>query len=117
MSSESDVIEYTGGIVLYKNLENPPIGNLAVNFAGGWTVLRVQADKPGLWLFHCTVMSHYYMGMGTTFGFGLNEGLPKPNPFNKGNENTKAAVSSAMSSSLMSTMTILAAGIIAIALN
>jgi len=31
------------------------------------------------------------MGMGTTFGFGLNEGLPEPNPFNKAVNTTSAS--------------------------
>jgi len=81
VSTETSPVKYSDGLILYKNMENPPRRNLAVNFAGGWTVLRIKADKPGLWLFHCTVMSHYYMGMGTTFGVGLNKDLPEPNPF------------------------------------
>jgi len=80
VDGNGDNVEYEGGIVYLKNTVNPPKQNLAVNFAGGWTVLRIKADNPGLWWFHCTVMSHWHMGMGATFGFGLNE-LPKPNPF------------------------------------
>jgi len=80
VNSETGPNEYDGGIIWHKNIVNPPMRNLAVNFAGGWTVLRIKADNPGLWWFHCTVMSHFHMGMGTTFGFGLNN-LPRPNPF------------------------------------
>jgi len=80
ITNESSRVEYAEGDIWHKNLVNPPLRNLAVNFAGGWTVLRIKADNPGLWWFHCTVMAHFHQGMGMTFGFGLND-LPKPNPF------------------------------------
>jgi FtsP/CotA-like multicopper oxidase with cupredoxin domain len=29
----------------------------------GWTKLRMIADNPGLWMFHCHIGAHTYMGM------------------------------------------------------
>jgi FtsP/CotA-like multicopper oxidase with cupredoxin domain len=29
----------------------------------GWTKLRMIADNPGLWMFHCHIGAHSYMGM------------------------------------------------------
>jgi len=73
-------LDYGAGQIHFKNTQDPPLRNLAVNFAGGWTVLRVRADNPGAWLVHCTVMSHWHMGMGVVMAFGLDQ-LPQPSPF------------------------------------
>ena len=29
----------------------------------GWTKIRLIADNPGLWLFHCHIGAHSFMGM------------------------------------------------------
>jgi hypothetical protein len=38
---------------------------------GGWTALRFHANNPGVWLFHCHVEAHVFMGMGVVFEEGV----------------------------------------------
>jgi FtsP/CotA-like multicopper oxidase with cupredoxin domain len=33
----------------------------------GWTKIRFIADNPGLWLLHCHIGSHFFMGMSILF--------------------------------------------------
>ncbi|XP_062179141.1 L-ascorbate oxidase-like [Phragmites australis] len=49
------------------NLRDPPLRNTAVIFPYGWTVLRLVADNPGVWAFHCHIEPHLHMGMGVVF--------------------------------------------------
>lgn len=38
---------------------------------GGRTALRLRADNPDVWAFHCLTESHFYMGMGVMFEEGI----------------------------------------------
>uniref|UniRef100_A0A0E0QTI1 L-ascorbate oxidase n=2 Tax=Oryza TaxID=4527 RepID=A0A0E0QTI1_ORYRU len=38
----------------------------------GWTAVRFRASNPGVWLFHCHLEAHVYMGMGVVFEEGVD---------------------------------------------
>ena len=61
------------------NLANPIMRNTVPLYPYGWTALRFRADNPGVWLFHCHIESHFYMGMGVVFEAGIDKvgTLPK----------------------------------------
>ncbi|MED6181434.1 hypothetical protein PIB30_019332 [Stylosanthes scabra] len=54
------------------NLENPILKNTVPVHPYGWTALRFRANNPGVWLFHCHIDSHFYMGMGVVFAEGID---------------------------------------------
>ncbi|KAL2906003.1 L-ascorbate oxidase [Bienertia sinuspersici] len=75
------------------NLVNPIMKNTVPLHPYGWTAIRFKADNPGVWLFHCHIDSHFFMGMGIVFeegvervgklpasimGCGLTKGLISP---------------------------------------
>ncbi|XP_002528975.2 L-ascorbate oxidase [Ricinus communis] len=53
------------------NLVDPIMKNTVPVHPCGWTALRFQADNPGVWLFHCHIESHFFMGMGVVFEEGV----------------------------------------------
>jgi len=55
------------------NLINPIMRNTVPLYPYGWTALRFRADNPGVWLFHCHIEFHFYMGMGIVFEAGLEK--------------------------------------------
>lgn len=61
------------------NLINPIKKNTVPLHPYGWTALRFQANNPGVWLFHCHIESHFYLGMGVVFEEGIEKvgKLPK----------------------------------------
>ncbi|GAB4848666.1 hypothetical protein Ancab_003377 [Ancistrocladus abbreviatus] len=61
------------------NLVDPIKKNTVPLHPYGWTALRFRADNPGVWLFHCHIDSHFYMGMGVVFKEGIEKvgKLPK----------------------------------------
>jgi len=38
----------------------------------GWTKLRMLADNPGLWMFHCHIGAHSFMGMNVLLKEGID---------------------------------------------
>ena len=54
------------------NLVNPIKKNTVPLHPYGWTAIRFQADNPGVWLFHCHVEAHLFMGMGVVFEEGID---------------------------------------------
>lgn len=44
------------------NTVNPPLRDTATLPQGGWVVIRFKADNPGLWLLHCHLFMHQFMG-------------------------------------------------------
>lgn len=54
------------------NLRNPIMKNTVALHPYGWTALRFQANNPGVWLFHCHIESHFFMGMGVVFTEGID---------------------------------------------
>ncbi|CAI0429045.1 unnamed protein product [Linum tenue] len=53
------------------NLVDPIMKNTVPVHPYGWTALRFKADNPGVWMFHCHIESHFYMGMGVVFEEGI----------------------------------------------
>ncbi|PON90174.1 Laccase [Trema orientale] len=49
------------------NLVNPQIRNTIAVPAGGWAVIRFQANNPGIWLMHCHLDVHLPWGLATAF--------------------------------------------------
>ncbi|GJN38145.1 hypothetical protein PR202_gb27159 [Eleusine coracana subsp. coracana] len=61
------------------NLRDPVMKNTVALHPMGWTAVRFRADNPGVWLFHCHIEAHVYMGMGVVFEEGIDKvgRLPK----------------------------------------
>ena len=55
------------------NFINPIMRNTVPLYPYGWTALRFRADNPGVWLFHCHIEFHFYMGMGIVFEAGVEK--------------------------------------------
>ncbi|XP_039158255.1 L-ascorbate oxidase-like [Eucalyptus grandis] len=55
------------------NLANPIMKNTVAVHPYGWTALRFVADNPGVWLFHCHIESHFYMGTRVVFEEGVEK--------------------------------------------
>ncbi|KAL5205527.1 hypothetical protein ABZP36_033736 [Zizania latifolia] len=53
------------------NVRNPVMKNTVVLHPQRWTAVRFKADNPGVWLFHCHLEAHVYMGMGVVFEAGV----------------------------------------------
>ncbi|XP_074306444.1 L-ascorbate oxidase-like [Silene latifolia] len=53
------------------NLVDPILKNTVPIHPYGWTAIRFKANNPGVWLFHCHIESHFYMGMGIVFEEGI----------------------------------------------
>ncbi|GMN47810.1 hypothetical protein TIFTF001_016985 [Ficus carica] len=64
------------------NLVNPQSRNTIGVPAGGWAVIRFQANNPGIWLMHCHVEIHLSMGLAMAFevenGPNRSSTLPPP---------------------------------------
>ncbi|XP_050206087.1 L-ascorbate oxidase [Mercurialis annua] len=54
------------------NLVDPIMKNTVPVHPYGWTALRFKSDNPGVWLFHCHIESHFFMGMGVVFEEGID---------------------------------------------
>ncbi|XVE86735.1 hypothetical protein DITRI_Ditri18aG0057500 [Diplodiscus trichospermus] len=63
------------------NLVDPIMKNTVALHPYGWTALRFQADNPGVWLFHCHIEAHFYLGMLVVFESGVEKvgNIPKSN--------------------------------------
>ncbi|KAE8124514.1 hypothetical protein FH972_019392 [Carpinus fangiana] len=53
------------------NLVDPIMKNTVALYPYGWTALRFRADNPGVWIFHCHIEPHFFMGMGIVFEAGM----------------------------------------------
>ncbi|CAK9133935.1 unnamed protein product [Ilex paraguariensis] len=66
------------------NLVNPQQRNTIAVPVGGWTVVRFQANNPGVWLMHCHLDVHLPWGLATSFvvenGGTPSSTLPPPPP-------------------------------------
>ncbi|CAM6125561.1 unnamed protein product [Calypogeia fissa] len=58
-----DAARQTDGLNTY----DPPLRNTVSVPRGGWAVIRVLFDNPGMWLFHCHLDKHTAWGMQTVF--------------------------------------------------
>ncbi|KAL4433040.1 hypothetical protein ABPG77_006467 [Micractinium sp. CCAP 211/92] len=65
------------------NTVNPPLRDTATLPQSGWVVLRFKADNPGVWIFHCHLLWHQYMGQMVMLAEAVDElpdrpkGLPR----------------------------------------
>ncbi|KAK1632232.1 hypothetical protein QYE76_006547 [Lolium multiflorum] len=59
------------------NVKDPIMKNTVPLHPDGWTAIRFHANNPGVWLFHCHVEAHVFMGMGVVFEEGV-ERAPGP---------------------------------------
>lgn len=55
------------------NLANPKMKDTVYIPAQGYVVLRIHANNPGIWFFHCHVLWHSGAGMAMAIQVGLNE--------------------------------------------
>ncbi|CAM0952255.1 unnamed protein product [Alopecurus aequalis] len=53
------------------NVKDPIMKNTVPLHPDGWTALRFHANNPGVWLFHCHIEAHVFMGMGVVFEEGV----------------------------------------------
>ncbi|XP_020236502.1 laccase-7 [Cajanus cajan] len=66
------------------NFVNPQIRNTISVPVGGWSVIRFQANNPGIWLVHCHLETHLPWGLAMAFevenGPTPSSTLPAPPP-------------------------------------
>ncbi|OMP01100.1 Multicopper oxidase, type 1 [Corchorus olitorius] len=55
------------------NLADPIMKNTVPLHPYGWTALRFKADNPGVWLFHCHIEAHFFLGMLVVFESGVEQ--------------------------------------------
>nr|KAG5686608.1 hypothetical protein BaRGS_006282 [Batillaria attramentaria] len=74
-----------GGVVPGLNLDNPIRKDTIIVPTGGYVVVRIKADNPGMWYMHCHIEMHHLSGMalmldGTAPSFGpVPQGFPTCN--------------------------------------
>ena len=61
-----------------RNLYNPPLKDTVTVPDAGYTLVRLTADNPGYWLFHCHMSWHAEVGMSLVFKVGDSDQIPKP---------------------------------------
>uniref|UniRef100_A0ACD5XTQ8 Uncharacterized protein n=1 Tax=Avena sativa TaxID=4498 RepID=A0ACD5XTQ8_AVESA len=54
------------------NVKDAIMKNTVPLHPDGWTAIRFHANNPGVWLFHCHVEAHVFMGMGVVFEEGVD---------------------------------------------
>ncbi|KAK2158374.1 hypothetical protein NP493_1804g00021 [Ridgeia piscesae] len=52
------------------NLVDPPVRDVVIVPAGGYTVIRFRSTNPGFWIFHCHLEMHIMEGMGLVLRVG-----------------------------------------------
>uniref|UniRef100_A0ACD5XUI2 Uncharacterized protein n=1 Tax=Avena sativa TaxID=4498 RepID=A0ACD5XUI2_AVESA len=53
------------------DVKDPIMKNTVPLHPDGWTAIRFHANNPGVWLFHCHIEAHVFMGMGVVFEEGV----------------------------------------------
>ncbi|TYG40674.1 hypothetical protein ES288_D12G112000v1 [Gossypium darwinii] len=63
------------------NLVDPIMKNTVALHPYGWVTLRFQADNLGVWLFHCHIEAHFFLGMLVVFESNVEKvgDIPKIN--------------------------------------
>ena len=65
-----------------RNLNSPPNKDTVVIPDAGYTLIRIQANNPGVWLMHYHMSWHNAIGMGMVFRVGRHQDWPeKPSNF------------------------------------
>lgn len=62
--------------LLHRQFDHPPGKDTIAVPNNGYVVLRVRADNPGFWLFHCHFLFHIVIGMSVVFQVGSLSDLP-----------------------------------------
>ncbi|XP_033746713.1 laccase-25-like [Pecten maximus] len=64
------------------NLINPPRKDTLIIPSGGYAVIRIKADNPGAWMFHCHIQVHGVFGMRMLLNssYGMHPAPPKSFP-------------------------------------
>ncbi|KAK7867607.1 hypothetical protein R5R35_014805 [Gryllus longicercus] len=62
--------------LLKRKLHAAPLKDTCTVPDGGYTILRVQANNPGYWLFHCHIEFHVEIGMALVFKIGEHSEFP-----------------------------------------
>ncbi|XP_033745541.1 laccase-like [Pecten maximus] len=65
-----------GGNIPNVNLLNPPRKDTLFVPAGGYAVIRIKADNPGLWILHCHMQVHNVDGMAVLLNTSFDR-IPK----------------------------------------
>ncbi|OWF35519.1 L-ascorbate oxidase [Mizuhopecten yessoensis] len=60
-------------------LQRPPVKDTIIVPSGGYVVVRIRADNPGLWIMHCHVELHSIYGMAMVINESFAN-VPKPPP-------------------------------------
>ena len=61
-------LPYTGNSeTVVDNLVDPPLLDTVLISSKTWTKLRLKADNPGMWHFHCHLLIHMFQGLQTVF--------------------------------------------------
>ncbi|XP_021357767.1 laccase-2-like [Mizuhopecten yessoensis] len=63
------------------NLINPPRKDTLIIPSGGYAVIRIKADNPGVWLFHCHIQVHGIFGMRMVLNSSYNMHPAPPKSF------------------------------------
>ncbi|MBA0620480.1 hypothetical protein Godav_006187 [Gossypium davidsonii] len=61
------------------NLVDPIMKNTVALHPYGWVALRFQADNLGVWLFHCHIEAHFFLGMLVVFESNMEKVRDIPN--------------------------------------
>ncbi|KAK6176483.1 hypothetical protein SNE40_014763 [Patella caerulea] len=64
---------WVGGNIPGLELKNPPRKDTIIVPTGGYVVVRIKADNPGLWFMHCHIEIHHMDGMA----MALNESFSR----------------------------------------
>ncbi|KAJ7854560.1 Cu-oxidase-domain-containing protein [Mycena olivaceomarginata] len=64
------VVKSNGSDVI--NTVNPIRRDVSIT-GNGTTILRFRTDKPGPWSFHCHILYHFAVGLGSVIGAGLDK--------------------------------------------
>lgn len=65
------------------NVVDPPKKDTVIVPSGGYVVVRVTADNPGLWLLHCHIQLHSADGMSILLNESFSRLPPVPEGFPK----------------------------------
>ncbi|PSN35389.1 hypothetical protein C0J52_17819 [Blattella germanica] len=63
---------------IYRKLQGAPVKDTVTVPDGGFTIVRVHANNPGYWLFHCHIEFHVELGMAVVFKVGEHSDFPPP---------------------------------------
>ncbi|XP_047512299.1 laccase-5 isoform X2 [Pieris napi] len=66
--------------LLHRQYDLPPLKDTLAVPNNGYVVLRLKADNPGYWLFHCHFIYHIVIGMNLILHIGTQSDLPPVPP-------------------------------------